>query len=66
MRRINSRENPHYKALKRLSESGRERRKSGRVLLDGMHLIEAYGRHCGAPEEILLSDSGAGRPEIVD
>jgi TrmH family RNA methyltransferase len=65
MRRINSRENPHYKALKRLSESGRERRKSGRVLLDGMHLIEAYGRHCGAPEEILLSDSGAGRPEIA-
>jgi hypothetical protein len=25
-----------------------------------MHLIEAYGRHCGAPEEILVSDSGAG------
>lgn len=65
MRRINSRENPHYRALKRLSESGRERRKSGRLLLDGMHLIEAYGRHCGAPEEILLSDSGAGRPEIA-
>lgn len=66
MRRINSRENPHYKALKRLSESGRERRKSGRVLLDGMHLIEAYGRQSGAPEEILLSDSGTGRPEIAD
>ena len=65
MRRIAARDNPHYKALKKLGESGRERRKSGRVLLDGMHLIEAYGRHCGIPEEILVSDSGAGRPEIA-
>ena len=65
MRRIASRDNPHYKALKRLCESGRERRKSGRLLLDGMHLIEAYGRQVGMPEEILISDSGAGRPEIA-
>jgi TrmH family RNA methyltransferase len=42
MRRIASRDNAHYKALLKLSQSSRERRKSGRVLLDGMHLIEAY------------------------
>ncbi len=65
MRRIASRDNPHYKALKRLCARGRERRQSGRVLLDGMHLIEAYGRHVGRPEEILVSDSGASRPEIA-
>lgn len=63
MKRIASRDNAHFKALKRLIESGRERRKSGRILLDGMHLIEAYQRRCGLPEEIIISDSGARRPE---
>lgn len=65
MRRISSRENPYYKALHKLCHSGRERRKSGRVLLDGMHLIEAYGAHYGNPDEILVSESGAARPEIA-
>lgn len=65
MKRIASRDNPHYKALKGLVDSGRQRRKSGRVLLDGLHLIEAYGRHRGMPEEILISDSGASRPETA-
>ena len=65
MRRIVSRENAHYKALKRLCGSGRERRRSGRVVLDGMHLIEAYGRHCAIPDEVLVSDSGACRGEIA-
>ena len=65
MKRIASRENPHYKMLKKLCQSSRERRRSARVLLDGMHLIEAYGRHRGIPEEIVVSDSGARRPEAA-
>lgn len=65
MRRIVARSNPHYQSLRKLCESGRGRRKSGRVLLDGMHLIETYDCHCGIPEEILVSDSGTGRPEIA-
>lgn len=65
MRRISSRDNAHYKALKRLRESGRERRETARLLLDGIHLIDAYGRHSGLPREILVSDSGAVRPEIA-
>lgn len=65
MRRIASRDNPHYKALKRLCESGRERRTRGRVLLDGMHLIEAYRQHYGEPDEVLVGDGGATRPEIA-
>jgi RNA methyltransferase, TrmH family len=66
MRRIASRDNPHFKALKKLCQSGRERRKSGRTLLDGMHLIEAYGQHFGRPEEVLVSESGSTRREIAD
>ncbi|HNC51447.1 MAG TPA: RNA methyltransferase [Accumulibacter sp.] len=65
MRRIASRDNPHYKALKRLSESGRERRRSGRVLLDGMHLLETYRQRCGEPDEVLVGEGGATRPEIA-
>jgi TrmH family RNA methyltransferase len=66
MRQIASRDNPHFKVLKRLCLSGRERRKTGQVLLDGMHLIEAYGEHFGLPAEIVVSESGALHKEIAD
>ncbi|MFZ2853107.1 MAG: RNA methyltransferase [Rhodocyclaceae bacterium] len=66
MRQIASRDNPHFKALKKLCQSGRERRKTGLLLLDGMHLIEAYGQHFGLPAEIIVSEIGAQRGEIAD
>jgi TrmH family RNA methyltransferase len=59
MKQITSRENPHFKALKKLCLSGRERRKTGLALLDGLHLIESFVEHCGKPVEILLSEKGA-------
>lgn len=65
MKHLASRENAHFKALRKLCQSGRERRKSGRALLDGMHLIESYVQRFGAPEEIVVSESGARRPEIA-
>lgn len=65
MRRITAADNPHYKHLKRLARSARERRSSACCLLDGMHLIEAYGSHCGRPQEILVSESGLARTEIA-
>ena len=64
MRQIASRDNPHFKALKRLCQSGRERRKTGRVVLDGMHLIETYHQRFGRPEELVVSESGSARAEI--
>ena len=42
MKLIQSRDNAFFKSLKRLAESGRERRKTGQTLLDGVHLVEAY------------------------
>ncbi|MCM8611855.1 RNA methyltransferase [Accumulibacter sp.] len=66
MKRISSRDNAHYRELKRLHASARERRRSGRLLLDGMHLITAYQQRCGSPLEIVISDSAAGRREVVD
>jgi TrmH family RNA methyltransferase len=59
MKQITSRENPHFKALKKLCLSGRERRKTGLALLDGLHLIESFVEHCGKPAEIILSEKGA-------
>jgi TrmH family RNA methyltransferase len=65
MKRITSRDNPHFKVLKKLCQSGRERRKSGRILLDGIHLIESYVQCVGVPEEIVVSESGACRDELA-
>jgi TrmH family RNA methyltransferase len=64
VRRINSRENARYKALRRLAESSRERKKAGLSLLDGPHLVSAYGDHVGIPEQLVLSASGLAKPEI--
>jgi TrmH family RNA methyltransferase len=63
MKQITSRENPHFKALKKLCLSGRERRKTGLAILDGLHLIESFVQHFGAPMETLVSESGALIPE---
>ncbi len=65
MKHIASRENPHFKAIRKLCLSGRERRKSGRVLLDGMHLVESYLHRFSEPEEILVSEHGVKQPEIA-
>jgi len=64
MKHIASRDNVHFKALKKLCQSGRERRKTGQTVLDGMHLIESYVQHVGALDEIIVSESGAQRREI--
>ncbi len=65
MRHIASRDNPHFKSLKKICLSGRERRKSRLTLLDGMHLIESYAQSCGSLEELIVSESGAQRREIA-
>ena len=65
MKHIASRDNPHLKALKRLCQSGRERRKTGRIVLDGIHLIESYIQHFGKPEAVVVSESGLARREIA-
>ena len=65
MRHIVSRDNPHFKALKKLCQSGRERRKAGCIVLDGMHLIESHAQCGGRAQEIVVSESGRLKPEIA-
>lgn len=57
MKLITSRDNPFFKHLKKLAESGRERRQSGRTLLDGVHLIEACEQARGPVETLIVGQS---------
>jgi TrmH family RNA methyltransferase len=65
MRQIAARANQHFKALKKLCRSGRERRRTGQVLIDGMHLIEVCVQHSVPLQELLVSESGLQRNEIA-
>jgi TrmH family RNA methyltransferase len=67
MKLIQSRDNPFFKHLKRLAESGRERRKTGQTLLDGVHLVEAYEAAHGSPvETLVVGESALAGGEIAD
>jgi TrmH family RNA methyltransferase len=65
MKLIQSRDNPFYKGLKRLAESGRERRKASRTLLDGLHLVEACEKACGPVETLIVAESARAGGEIA-
>lgn len=64
MKHITSADNPQFKSLLKLVQSSRERRLAGQSLLDGVHLLQAYRAHLGAPERVIVSRSGAEHPEI--
>ncbi|MGH8750759.1 MAG: TrmH family RNA methyltransferase [Burkholderiales bacterium] len=66
MKHITSRDNPQFKALLKLAHSAHERRKSRKVLLDGVHLVAAYYSAYGAPEILIVSHSGFGQDEVQD
>ncbi|MDR1934967.1 MAG: RNA methyltransferase [Candidatus Accumulibacter sp.] len=65
MKYIVSRDNARFRELKKLCHGGHERRKAGRIVLDGMHLIAAYTERFGPPDEVIVSETGAGRAEIA-
>jgi RNA methyltransferase, TrmH family len=64
-KRIHSRDNPRFKMLRELATSTRERRKAGLALLDGAHLISAYGASGRVPEQLILSESAVANPEVA-
>lgn len=65
MKSITSRDNPTFKQFKKLSESARERRKSGQTLLDGIHLVEAALQAGIEPQMLAVSESGAAHGEVA-
>lgn len=62
IRRIQSRENPHWRELVLCAHSARERRKRGLSFLEGEHLCEAWLAHWGAPRLIAIADSALQAP----
>src|SRR5262245_25495815 len=61
---IRSAGNPQFKALLKLVQSSRERKRAGLSVLDGAHLVAAYRSHVGVPERMVVSDKGLANPEI--
>ena len=64
MKKIVSADNPSFKALHKLAQSSRERKRQGLSVLDGVHLIVAYRDHYGPPQQVIVSESGLQNPEI--
>lgn len=65
MKQISSRDNPLYKELKQLATSSQARRKTGRTLLDGVHLCEAYLDHAGMPPLCVISEGSLAHAEVA-
>ncbi len=65
MKLVQSRDNGLFKSLKRLAESGRERRKTGKTLLDGVHLVESFEAVFGPVETLIASESAAAVGEVA-
>jgi TrmH family RNA methyltransferase len=65
MKSIQSRENPFYKELAKLSGSARQRNQSGQTLLDGAHLLTAYLDSGNQPQHILLNSAALRDDEIT-
>lgn len=64
MKAVASRDNPSFKALRKLAEDAREIRRTGQTLIDGPHLVGAYLDAGGRPAMLVVSESGAVRLEI--
>src|SRR5687768_1491095 len=62
---ITSRDNPFFKQLVKLAASTKQRRAADLVLLDGVHLVSAYRRALGSPENVIVSESGYKDAEIM-
>ena len=64
MQHITSRQNPRLKEAVRLIASSRDRRKAGKCVLEGEHLVAVYSQRHGAPETIVVTDEALARPGV--
>ena len=60
MERISSADNPTLKLARKLLRSRRERESSGKILLDGIHLVSSYGARFNlSGATVLVSETAA-------
>jgi TrmH family RNA methyltransferase len=65
MKSIQSRDNPFFKELVKLSGTSRQRNKSNQTLLDGAHLLAAYLDNGNRPSHVLLNAAAMHDGEIA-
>jgi len=65
MPRITSPQNLRFNEAVRLVESSRERRKSGRCVLEGEHLIGVYVDRIGPPETLIVVEDVLAKPGVA-
>lgn len=64
MQNVTSRQNPRLKEAARLIASSRDRRKAGKCVLEGEHLVAAYAQRHGAPESIVVTNEALAHPSV--
>jgi TrmH family RNA methyltransferase len=64
VQRITSRSNPRLKEAARLVASSRDRRKAGRCVLEGEHVVEVYASRHGAPDTLIVTDEAMSRSSV--
>jgi RNA methyltransferase, TrmH family len=62
--RATSAANPRVREALRLMASSHERRRSGRCVLEGAHLVAVYRAKVGLPETIIVTDEALERDEV--
>ncbi len=65
MQRIASRHNERLREVARLIASSRERRKSGRCVLEGTHVVQLYCERIGAPDTLIVVEDSIDDPEVA-
>jgi len=65
VQRITSAHNPRLREAARLIASSRDRRKSGKCVLEGEHLIAVYTERIGAPDVVIVSEDALDRADTA-
>ena len=63
--RVESRHNERLRDVARLIASSRDRRKSGRCVLEGVHLVDVYVARIGVPDTLVVLDDALARPDVA-
>ena len=64
--RVESANNERLRDVARLASSSHERRKSGRCVIEGVHLVHVYCERVGAPQTLVVLDEALARRDIAD
>ena len=64
MQRVSSRHNPRLREAARLVASAHDRRKAGRCVLEGEHLVGVYWDRRGPPETLVVTEEALARASV--